>query len=158
MQWEEMPGSVDGNGASYIHSISQFISHTHTHTKQILFSKAYLLSVLSSALWDLCGGQLLQRRVEDDPSRGHGGCTLSSQRHGYVQTTATQKTVRGWLEALFDDTDPCACVVQQYTGLILRRCTLDEEGIAYWENPTYMKCISNDYRSIQTLVSISGLY
>ncbi|XP_068179915.1 adhesion G protein-coupled receptor B1 isoform X2 [Antennarius striatus] len=36
-------------------------------------------------------------------------------------------------------------------GLILRRCTLDEEGIAYWESPTYMKCISNDYRSIQTL-------
>ncbi|XP_056142961.1 adhesion G protein-coupled receptor B1 [Lampris incognitus] len=36
-------------------------------------------------------------------------------------------------------------------GLILRRCTLDEEGIAYWENPTYMKCISNDYRSIQTM-------
>ncbi|KAM6967523.1 adhesion G protein-coupled receptor B1 [Aplochiton taeniatus] len=36
-------------------------------------------------------------------------------------------------------------------GLILRRCSLDEEGIAFWENPTYMKCISNDYRSIQTL-------
>ncbi|KAM4736087.1 adhesion G protein-coupled receptor B1 isoform 5-T5 [Anableps anableps] len=36
-------------------------------------------------------------------------------------------------------------------GLILRRCSLDEEGIAYWENPTYMKCISNDYRNIQTL-------
>ncbi|KAJ8005411.1 hypothetical protein DPEC_G00146370 [Dallia pectoralis] len=36
-------------------------------------------------------------------------------------------------------------------GLILRRCTLDDEGIAYWENPTYMKCVSNDYRSIQTL-------
>ncbi|XP_058503166.1 adhesion G protein-coupled receptor B1 isoform X5 [Solea solea] len=36
-------------------------------------------------------------------------------------------------------------------GLILRRCTLDEEGVAYWENPTYLKCISNDYRSIQTL-------
>ncbi|XP_075896893.1 adhesion G protein-coupled receptor B1 isoform X3 [Nelusetta ayraudi] len=36
-------------------------------------------------------------------------------------------------------------------GVILRRCTLDEEGNAYWENPTYMKCISNDYRSIQTL-------
>lgn len=38
-------------------------------------------------------------------------------------------------------------------GLILRRCSLDVEGIAYWENPTYMKCVSNDYRSIQTLVS-----
>ncbi|XP_062847343.1 adhesion G protein-coupled receptor B1 [Trichomycterus rosablanca] len=36
-------------------------------------------------------------------------------------------------------------------GLILRRCSLDDEGIAYWENPTYTKCISNDYRSIQTL-------
>uniref|UniRef100_A0A6Q2YG89 Adhesion G protein-coupled receptor B1a n=1 Tax=Esox lucius TaxID=8010 RepID=A0A6Q2YG89_ESOLU len=36
-------------------------------------------------------------------------------------------------------------------GLILRRCTLDDEGKAYWEIPTYMKCISNDYRSIQTL-------
>ncbi|XP_051574769.1 adhesion G protein-coupled receptor B1-like isoform X8 [Myxocyprinus asiaticus] len=36
-------------------------------------------------------------------------------------------------------------------GLILRRCSLDDEGIAYWENPTYMKCVSNDYRSIQTL-------
>lgn len=119
-----------------------------------LFSKAYFLSVLSSALWDLCWGQLLQCCVEDDPSRGHSSCTLSSQCHGYVQTTATLKTVHGWLEALFDDKDPCICVVQQYTGLILRRCTLDEEGIAYWENPTYMKCISNDYRSIQTLVSI----
>ncbi|KPP75759.1 hypothetical protein Z043_104971, partial [Scleropages formosus] len=37
------------------------------------------------------------------------------------------------------------------TGLILRRCTLDEEGIAYWENPTYMKCTSNDYRHIQMM-------
>lgn len=42
-------------------------------------------------------------------------------------------------------------------GLILRRCALDEEGIAYWENPTYMKCISNDYRSIQTLVRHSSV-
>lgn len=45
-----------------------------------------------------------------------------------------------------------------HTGLILRRCTLDEEGIAYWENPTYMKCISNDYRSIQTLVSLNNSF
>ncbi|XP_077568084.1 adhesion G protein-coupled receptor B1-like isoform X5 [Stigmatopora nigra] len=36
-------------------------------------------------------------------------------------------------------------------GLILRRCILDEEGIAYWANPTYMKCISNDYHSILIL-------
>ncbi|XP_058247016.1 adhesion G protein-coupled receptor B1 isoform X11 [Hemibagrus wyckioides] len=36
-------------------------------------------------------------------------------------------------------------------GTIFRRCSLDEEGIAFWESPSYMKCISNDYRSIQTL-------
>ncbi|XP_033849020.2 adhesion G protein-coupled receptor B1-like isoform X2 [Acipenser ruthenus] len=37
------------------------------------------------------------------------------------------------------------------SGLILRKCTLDEEGIAYWEPPTYMKCVSNDYRNIQIM-------
>lgn len=50
------------------------------------------------------------------------------------------------------------CSMCPHVGLILRRCTLDEEGIAYWENPTYMKCISNDYRSIQTLVSIEKFF
>ncbi|XP_010637568.1 adhesion G protein-coupled receptor B1 [Fukomys damarensis] len=37
------------------------------------------------------------------------------------------------------------------TGLILRRCELDEEGIAYWEPPTYIRCISIDYRNIQMM-------
>lgn len=37
-------------------------------------------------------------------------------------------------------------------GLILRRCELDEEGIAYWEPPTYIRCISIDYRNIQMMV------
>lgn len=37
-------------------------------------------------------------------------------------------------------------------GLILRRCELDEEGIAYWEPPTYIRCVSIDYRNIQMMV------
>ncbi|XP_043923226.1 adhesion G protein-coupled receptor B1 isoform X2 [Protopterus annectens] len=37
------------------------------------------------------------------------------------------------------------------TGVILRRCVLDEEGIAYWEPPSYVKCISIDYKNIQTV-------
>ncbi|ELW63437.1 Brain-specific angiogenesis inhibitor 1 [Tupaia chinensis] len=37
------------------------------------------------------------------------------------------------------------------TGLILRRCVLDEEGIAYWEPPTYIRCVSIDYRNIQMM-------
>ncbi|XP_069477830.1 adhesion G protein-coupled receptor B1 isoform X4 [Ambystoma mexicanum] len=36
------------------------------------------------------------------------------------------------------------------TGLILRRCTLDN-GEAYWEGPTYIKCVSLDYRTVQQM-------
>ncbi|XP_053102386.1 adhesion G protein-coupled receptor B1 isoform X8 [Hemicordylus capensis] len=37
------------------------------------------------------------------------------------------------------------------TGQILRRCVLDEEGIAFWTLPTYVKCVSIDYRNIQIM-------
>ncbi|XP_061117851.1 adhesion G protein-coupled receptor B1 [Conger conger] len=55
-----------------------------------------------------------------------------------------------WKETASGDTAAVRCPPNA-VGLILRRCTLDYDGIAYWESPTYMKCISNDYRSIQTL-------
>lgn len=41
------------------------------------------------------------------------------------------------------------------TGLILRRCSLDAVGLASWENPTYIKCVSKNYENIQLLVRIS---
>ncbi|XP_030045872.1 adhesion G protein-coupled receptor B1 [Microcaecilia unicolor] len=37
------------------------------------------------------------------------------------------------------------------TGLILRRCTLDEDGNAFWEPPTYIKCVSIDYKNVQMM-------
>uniref|UniRef100_A0A8C5BBQ9 Adhesion G protein-coupled receptor B1-like n=1 Tax=Gadus morhua TaxID=8049 RepID=A0A8C5BBQ9_GADMO len=37
------------------------------------------------------------------------------------------------------------------SGLILRRCTLDAVGLAYWESPTHIKCISENYKTIQTM-------
>ncbi|KAK9958252.1 hypothetical protein ABG768_012424 [Culter alburnus] len=37
------------------------------------------------------------------------------------------------------------------TGLILRRCTLDAVGLAFWENPTHIKCVSKEFQDIQTL-------
>ncbi|XP_072304148.1 adhesion G protein-coupled receptor B1-like isoform X2 [Eucyclogobius newberryi] len=37
------------------------------------------------------------------------------------------------------------------SGLILRRCTLDAIGLAFWENPTHIKCVSQNYENIQTL-------
>uniref|UniRef100_A0A4W3GFJ9 Adhesion G protein-coupled receptor B1 n=1 Tax=Callorhinchus milii TaxID=7868 RepID=A0A4W3GFJ9_CALMI len=35
-------------------------------------------------------------------------------------------------------------------GIILRRCVLDEAGIAFWDPPSFLKCISNDYRTLQS--------
>uniref|UniRef100_A0A673IVY5 Brain-specific angiogenesis inhibitor 1-like n=1 Tax=Sinocyclocheilus rhinocerous TaxID=307959 RepID=A0A673IVY5_9TELE len=55
-----------------------------------------------------------------------------------------------WKKTPAGDTAAVRCPPNA-VGLILRRCSLDDEGIAYWENPTYLKCVSNDYRSIQTL-------
>ncbi|KAL2085025.1 hypothetical protein ACEWY4_020543 [Coilia grayii] len=55
-----------------------------------------------------------------------------------------------WKRTVAGDTAAVRCPPNA-NGLILRRCSLDEEGMAYWENPTYMKCVSNDYRSIQSL-------
>lgn len=37
------------------------------------------------------------------------------------------------------------------SGLILRRCTLDAVGLAFWENPSHIKCVSKNYENIQTL-------
>ncbi|XP_061122608.1 adhesion G protein-coupled receptor B1 [Syngnathus typhle] len=36
-------------------------------------------------------------------------------------------------------------------GLILRRCSLNAVGLASWESPTYVKCVSKNYENIQTL-------
>ncbi|KAM9489428.1 adhesion G protein-coupled receptor B1 isoform 8-T8 [Clarias gariepinus] len=55
-----------------------------------------------------------------------------------------------WKKTPAGDTAAVRCPPNA-AGTIFRRCSLDEEGIAYWESPSYMKCISNDYRSIQTL-------
>lgn len=44
------------------------------------------------------------------------------------------------------------------TGLVLRRCSLDAVGLASWEDPTHIKCISKNYENIQTLVSPSLLF
>ncbi|XP_068094214.1 adhesion G protein-coupled receptor B1 isoform X2 [Hyperolius riggenbachi] len=38
------------------------------------------------------------------------------------------------------------------TGVVLRKCVLDEVGEAYWEIPTYIKCVSLDYRNIQQMI------
>ncbi|XP_062395734.1 adhesion G protein-coupled receptor B1 [Sardina pilchardus] len=60
-----------------------------------------------------------------------------------------------WKSTVAGDTAAVRCPPNAH-GLILRRCSLNDLGNAFWENPTYMKCVSNDYRSIQSLPLISG--
>ncbi|XP_038656630.1 adhesion G protein-coupled receptor B3 isoform X14 [Scyliorhinus canicula] len=38
------------------------------------------------------------------------------------------------------------------TGTTSRRCSLDRNGIAYWEEPSFARCISNEYRYLQHTV------
>ncbi|XP_036402923.1 adhesion G protein-coupled receptor B3 isoform X1 [Megalops cyprinoides] len=35
------------------------------------------------------------------------------------------------------------------TGTTSRRCSLDQRGVAMWEQPSYARCITNEYRSLQ---------
>ncbi|XP_050981756.1 adhesion G protein-coupled receptor B3 isoform X3 [Labeo rohita] len=38
------------------------------------------------------------------------------------------------------------------TGTTSRRCSLDHRGVAYWEQPSYARCIGNEYRYLQQSV------
>uniref|UniRef100_A0A6Q2ZJT3 Adhesion G protein-coupled receptor B3 n=1 Tax=Esox lucius TaxID=8010 RepID=A0A6Q2ZJT3_ESOLU len=38
------------------------------------------------------------------------------------------------------------------TGTTSRRCSLDHRGVAYWEPPSYARCITNEYRYLQQSV------
>ncbi|XP_051948610.1 adhesion G protein-coupled receptor B1-like [Xyrauchen texanus] len=55
-----------------------------------------------------------------------------------------------WKRTPAGDTAAVSCP-SDATGLILRRCTLDAIGLAFWENPTHVKCISKQFQDIQTL-------
>ncbi|XP_059403540.1 adhesion G protein-coupled receptor B1-like [Carassius carassius] len=54
-----------------------------------------------------------------------------------------------WKRTPAGDTAAVSCP-SDATGLILRRCTLDAVGLAFWENPTHIKCISKEIQDIQT--------
>uniref|UniRef100_A0A8C1XCV4 Adhesion G protein-coupled receptor B1b n=1 Tax=Cyprinus carpio TaxID=7962 RepID=A0A8C1XCV4_CYPCA len=56
-----------------------------------------------------------------------------------------------WKKTPAGDTAAVTCP-SDATGLILRRCTLDAVGLAFWENPTHIKCISKEFQDIQTLM------
>uniref|UniRef100_A0AAY4D5C2 Adhesion G protein-coupled receptor B1b n=1 Tax=Denticeps clupeoides TaxID=299321 RepID=A0AAY4D5C2_9TELE len=55
-----------------------------------------------------------------------------------------------WRKTPAGDTAAVPCPADA-SGLVLRRCTLDAVGLAFWENPTHIKCVSKEYEEIQML-------
>ncbi|KAF6720631.1 Brain-specific angiogenesis inhibitor 1 [Oryzias melastigma] len=117
-----------------------------------------------------CGGGVQQRqRVCEGPFFGGEPCP----GEGGEQRRCNEK--RSWLNVCFwAPTEPHEICPEQNTGdvvwkktpagdvaavvcpedakgLILRRCTLDAVGLASWENPTHIKCVSSKYENIQAL-------
>uniref|UniRef100_A0A3Q3WPN1 G-protein coupled receptors family 2 profile 2 domain-containing protein n=1 Tax=Mola mola TaxID=94237 RepID=A0A3Q3WPN1_MOLML len=60
-----------------------------------------------------------------------------------------------WRKTPAGDEAAAACPAD--ASLILRRCSLDAVGLASWESPTHIKCVSKNYENIQTLEVISRL-
>ncbi|OXB78251.1 UNVERIFIED_CONTAM: hypothetical protein H355_004701 [Colinus virginianus] len=109
------------------------------------YLKLFTLSFL------LGGTEILEKAVKDLNTTG--SCDLvdpvhNAEPHEICDEESLASVV--WKETPAGDAAAVRCP-RNATGLILRRCTLDEEGIAYWEPPTYVKCVSIDYRNIQMM-------
>uniref|UniRef100_A0A669D2M5 Adhesion G protein-coupled receptor B1 n=1 Tax=Oreochromis niloticus TaxID=8128 RepID=A0A669D2M5_ORENI len=110
-----------------------------------------------------CGGGNQQRqRVCEGPFFGGEPCPGDSREHKRCnekrcpephEICPEQNTGDVvWKKTPAGDLAATGCPADA-SGLILRRCTLDAIGLASWENPTYIKCVSKNYENIQMLVS-----
>uniref|UniRef100_H3DJM8 Adhesion G protein-coupled receptor B1 n=1 Tax=Tetraodon nigroviridis TaxID=99883 RepID=H3DJM8_TETNG len=108
-----------------------------------------------------CGGGVQQRqRVCEGPFFGGEPCPGEKgeqkrcnerrcpEPHEICAEQNTGEAV--WRKTPAGDEAAVACP-SDASGLILRRCTLDAVGLASWENPTYVKCVSKNYENIQLL-------
>ncbi|RVE67167.1 hypothetical protein OJAV_G00114990 [Oryzias javanicus] len=108
-----------------------------------------------------CGGGVQQRqRVCEGPFFGGEACPgeggeqrrCSEKRcpepHEICPEQNTGDVV--WKKTPAGDVAAVVCP-EDAKGLILRRCTLDAVGLASWENPTHIKCVSSKYENIQAL-------
>uniref|UniRef100_A0A672NRB6 Adhesion G protein-coupled receptor B1 n=1 Tax=Sinocyclocheilus grahami TaxID=75366 RepID=A0A672NRB6_SINGR len=117
--------------------------------------------------WGSCskscgGGHQLRQRVCEGPFFGGEPCIgdKSELRNCNEKRCPEPHEICGeenygsvvWKKTPAGDTAAVTCP-SDATGLILRRCTLDAIGLAFWENPTHIKCISKEFQDIQTLVS-----
>ncbi|XP_018621450.2 adhesion G protein-coupled receptor B1-like isoform X1 [Scleropages formosus] len=106
------------------------------------------------------GGTQVRRRVCDGPFFGGAACpgTREELRRCNEKRCPEPHEICGeeifadviWKKTPAGDTAAVHCPPNS-SGLILRRCTFNEAGVAFWERPTYTKCVSNDYRDLQTM-------
>ncbi|XP_050992733.1 adhesion G protein-coupled receptor B1 [Labeo rohita] len=116
--------------------------------------------------WGSCskscgGGNQLRQRVCEGPFFGGEPCNgeKTELRNCNEKRCPEPHEICGeenygsvvWKKTPAGDTAAVACP-SDATGLILRRCTLDAVGLAFWENPTHIKCISKEFQDIQTLM------
>uniref|UniRef100_A0A672NZ19 Adhesion G protein-coupled receptor B1 n=1 Tax=Sinocyclocheilus grahami TaxID=75366 RepID=A0A672NZ19_SINGR len=116
--------------------------------------------------WGSCskscgGGHQLRQRVCEGPFFGGEPCIgdKSELRNCNEKRCPEPHEICGeenygsvvWKKTPAGDTAAVTCP-SDATGLILRRCTLDAIGLAFWENPTHIKCISKEFQDIQTLM------
>ncbi|TNM93109.1 hypothetical protein fugu_018511 [Takifugu bimaculatus] len=108
-----------------------------------------------------CGGGIQQRqRVCKGPFFGGEPCPGEKGEHKRCnerrcpephEICAEQNTGEAvWRKTPAGDEAAVVCPADA-SGMILRRCTLDAVGLASWENPTYVKCVSKSYENIQLL-------
>ncbi|KAA0709864.1 Adhesion G protein-coupled receptor B1 [Triplophysa tibetana] len=120
---------------------------------------------LSWSVWASCskscgGGHQLRHRVCEGPISGGEPCngdktelrSCNEKRCPEAHEICGEESYSSvvWRKTPAGDTASVPCP-SDAAGLILRKCTLDAVGLAFWENPTHIKCISKKFQDIQML-------
>lgn len=94
-------------------------------------------------------GQALQRDLNDS------FMTANASLHESVFVCGLEKN-RAWVWTGFFCSDCCfhsinifLCSFLWLTGTTSRRCSLSLRGVAFWEQPSFARCVSNEYRQLQ---------
>ncbi|KAG8441560.1 hypothetical protein GDO86_010659, partial [Hymenochirus boettgeri] len=98
-----------------------------------------------------CHGPFFGGEPCPDPMEESKQCNEKKCPEPHEICSEENSALFGWPETPAGETATVRCP-RNATGPILRACVLDEEGDAYWESPTYIKCVSLDYRNIQQMI------
>ncbi|XP_032875832.1 adhesion G protein-coupled receptor B1 isoform X2 [Amblyraja radiata] len=97
----------------------------------------------------ICSGPFYGGLQCDGPQEEYRLCNDKKcpEPHEYCQEENYNSVV--WTKTAAGDSAAVSCPPSA-AGIILRNCLLDDEGIAFWEPPSFIKCVSNDYKMLQS--------